>query len=268
MIRRDVSSVTRRLMNDVQDQAAVNSDHFGQMTDRLKNVRTGDGAGTEIITNDFSNTKLDRISDIHKAHVTVYDLTRPAEGTFKCVPLKLWTFSRSVCVHSHNIDSIMSERLLNRGMWEEEELAQFLHALDTQFALGAVDLGAGLGIYSLAAASKFRPVLAVEPLYANYRLFHKTAQLNAITDRVTLVTNALGAEAGLGRLVYPHPTGNLGAAYLQPVNGTDRVRDPANVVRIVSLDDLIPVLKFRTAVLKLDVQGDEHNVLRGGKRYL
>jgi len=282
---RDVNSLNQTFMNDVQDPVAVSSDHFGQVTDAFNNVRAGDEADAEV----FSNIKLDstshvhaaqletvhdpsrptdRTSDVQAAHVTVHDLSRPADGTFKCVPLKLWMFPRTLCVHSHSIDSSMSEQLAKRGTWEEDELAQFLHALDTNSALGALDLGAGLGVYSLAAATKFRQVLAVEPLYANYRLFHKTAQLNAITDRVTLVTNALGAKAGVGRLVYPHPTGNLGAAYVQPVNGTDTASGTANIVYIVSLDDLIPVMKFRTAVLKLDVQGDEHEVLKGAKRYV
>ncbi|KAK7100390.1 hypothetical protein V1264_023352 [Littorina saxatilis] len=198
---------------------------------------------------------------------TVYDLTQKAEGAFQCVALRLRVFSRTLCVYPQHTDTGASKQIIQRGTWEERELEEFEAALNTDPSLGAVDLGAGLGVYTLAAASKDRPVVAVEPFKENIRLFHKTMQLNTVTDKVTLITDALGEKVGVGRLRYPQPSGNMGAAYVDPVKLSDVGPGDTDLVRIVRLDDVIPAVTFQRAVVKLDVQGDESKVLKGARRF-
>ena len=93
------------------------------------------------------------------------------------------------------------------------------------------------------------------------------SQVNLITDKVSLVTDALGERVGEGFLRSPHPSGNMGAVYVEridPAQGRHVI--VGDTVRIIRLDDLIPLVTFPSVVIKLDVQGDESKVLKGGSR--
>jgi hypothetical protein len=51
-----------------------------------------------------------------------------------------------------------------------------------------------MGIFTVAAANKNVPVVAVEPLRSNIQALHMTLQRNQLTGLVTLVTDALGID--------------------------------------------------------------------------
>lgn len=202
------------------------------------------------------------------SRVTLFDLDRPPEGRFVCSPLRLRALSRVVCLNPAE-GSTEPSQLIAKGTWEEEELDQFLAALESIGRdAGAVDIGAGKGVFSLAAASKNFPVVAVEPLQSNINTFHKTMQMNQVTDRVTLVTDALGPAEGTGRI---RPVaGILGAAFVEPLPLNNmRPAGTDGVVRMVKLDDLVPLVtsKIARVVMKLDVQGDEYKVIQGARRF-
>jgi FkbM family methyltransferase len=59
------------------------------------------------------------------------------------------------------------------------------------FQLKVIDIGANLGQYSLYAASFGRSVIAIEPFYDNYIRLHKSAILTNVTNKITLLTNAV-----------------------------------------------------------------------------
>jgi FkbM family methyltransferase len=137
-------------------------------------------------------------------------------------------------------------------------------ALDGQ----VVDVGANEGQFAgtlLRVAPRAR-VLAVEPEPAT------AGRLRARFDhdeRLSVVQTALGASVGRGEL---HLTDNpVFASLRRPVAGLEgqypRGTAVADTVEVATttLDDLMtgPV-----SVLKLDVQGSEHEVLTGGERVL
>ncbi|XP_076440167.1 uncharacterized protein LOC143279828 [Babylonia areolata] len=201
--------------------------------------------------------------------VQVKDLLEPVTESVKCVLLKMDWLSRQVCVYPQHVDTKSSKQMILTGTFHEAaELKEFEAALSTNSSLAAVDIGAGLGVYSLLAGSKNRTVLAVEPMIDHQRLFTKTMQINGLTKQVTLVTNALGEQKGLGRVRSPHPSGDMGAVYVDPISDMSQAgSDVSSLVRILRLDDLLPVVTFSRAVMKLDAQGDEELVLRGAHRF-
>lgn len=115
----------------------------------------------------------------------------------------------------------------------------------------AVDAGANVGVWTVAMARLFKHVYAFEPASDVYPcLRQNTAHL----PRVECIPVALGAVRGAAYLGddLARP-GNTGARFLQ---------DRGELVRVVTLDSFVlKDLDF----LKIDVEGEELNVLRGAR---
>ncbi len=130
----------------------------------------------------------------------------------------------------------------------------------------ALDIGAYTGIFSVAAAAvnPFADVHAFEIVPDVYRLLLDNCVRNDLLDRVTLHLEGVG-EQGARMLV---PATSSGSAL--PDFYSDRLRFETGVhVRFVSLDSLLPVIPPEARVLaKIDVEGSENEVLRGGDEFL
>jgi FkbM family methyltransferase len=130
----------------------------------------------------------------------------------------------------------------------------------------ALDVGAYTGIFSVAAAAvnPFADVHAFEIVPDVYRLLLENCVRNDLLDRVTLHLEGVG-EQGARMLV---PATSSGSAL--PDFYSDRLRFDTGVhVRFVSLDSLLPLIPPEATVLaKVDVEGSENEVLRGGDAFL
>ena len=133
---------------------------------------------------------------------------------------------------------------------------------------GAVwwDVGANTGPYSLIAIALGLRCVAIEPGYQNYaRLCHNLA-LNHFLDRPLVLCGALGETPGFAPFHYA----DLRPGAASHTLGGDR---PAgfhrqNVV-VYRLDDLVAGTGLEGPHwLKIDVDGGEIGVLRGGEAFL
>ena len=138
--------------------------------------------------------------------------------------------------------------------------ADMLDDLRGRLSSGAVfvDVGANVGNHTLFAASVCDArVIAFEPspVLAN----HCAANLaiNGASDRATVNRQGVGAAPGRARLL-PGPPGNAGMTRLT-------ISDTTGQVEIVTLDDALDVAP---AVIKVDVEGMELDVLCGAERIL
>jgi FkbM family methyltransferase len=144
------------------------------------------------------------------------------------------------------------EAMVWLGFEEREELealAGLLRPGDT-----FVDCGANIGLWSLTAAGLVGPtgrVIAVEP---NPAVAPRLERHAATAGNVSVVRAAVGERAGTARYD-AGATHNLGR--LDPSG--------AQEVDVVALDD---VVEPPVAGLKIDVEGHELGVLRGGARLL
>lgn len=122
-----------------------------------------------------------------------------------------------------------------------------------------VDAGANVGNHTLFAAGVGRaPVLAFEPSPELADQMEETLRLNGLEQRVRVVRKGLGARSGRARLA-PGPMGNHGMARL--------AIDPGGDVPVTSLDEELDE-GARVAVLKVDVEGMELEVLQGAEAML
>ncbi|MCC6356832.1 MAG: FkbM family methyltransferase [Verrucomicrobiae bacterium] len=123
-----------------------------------------------------------------------------------------------------------------------------------------IDGGANLGWYScLAAVAGVGEIIAVEPVPQTARLLKHMARWNHFA-RLRVLQCAMGDGRGTARFVVPDAPfpemGHVGA------DGEGRARD----VQVLGLADVLGMLaaERRRIVVKLDVEGHELTVVRGG----
>ena len=150
------------------------------------------------------------------------------------------------------------------GSFEPNEFA-FLDRL-LRPGMTFVDIGANEGLFSLFAARKIGPsgrVISVEPSSRERRQLERNVERNRLAN-VTIVPHALGSEAGSARLQI--------AAKLHGGHNTfgeftydDVSAVGTEEVPVEALDAMAGRLGLgRVDVIKIDVEGAELKVLRGG----
>jgi FkbM family methyltransferase len=147
--------------------------------------------------------------------------------------------------------------------WNPQEYAAFRDAVRPDAVV--LDIGANVGAYTLVFANWVGPngrVYAFEPAPDARAGLITHVRLNHLDDRVEVSDAAL--SSGVGRAAFGlHPSG--GASSLQ-VHSVDR----AQVIEVPSetLDHFCASRRRPPDVIKIDVEGAELDVLRGGRETL
>jgi len=122
------------------------------------------------------------------------------------------------------------------------------------------DVGAYIGLYATALAKRVGEsgrVIAFEPDAHNFSALEAHCKLNGLLERVTLVQAAVGDKDGF----IPFEARGDSQSCVSSVPGRQN-----NAVRCVRLDSVCG--NGRLDILKIDVEGYEEPVLRGGARLL
>lgn len=120
------------------------------------------------------------------------------------------------------------------------------------------DVGANEGIYTCWSARRVGPgghVYAFEPVPSTRSRLQGNLQRNGLTERVTVIPKAVGAEVGQTTIWLPPEQGH-GRASVAQIDGASEV--PAEVTTLDSLK-VVPEVRL----VKIDVEGFEPAVLRG-----
>jgi FkbM family methyltransferase len=163
-------------------------------------------------------------------------------------------------------------RAWETGLYEDEVLSITTSLVPEDGVF--LDVGANVGFYACAVGARIAPrggtVYAFEPVSSNRRLLRRNVALNRLGDAVTVVPLALGAERG--RLVMRRvPVGRAANAVGENMfsdwdrQDVDRKLWPSEEVEVIPLDDWSDSLR-RCDVIKVDVEGADLLVLRGGAR--
>ena len=182
--------------------------------------------------------------------------------TFNCTPMHLVNMAFPLCHYTTKNDVWVTGRLLRGTYFEGDEVSRFLRLLRLDPQLQLVDIGANIGVYSLPAA-RVAKVLAVEPNWRSMARLVKAVHLGGVVSNITLVQNAISnVRATLNMGV--HPT-NQGNAFL--INTTKCKATPINLpcntlapTRTILLNDLLPLMRSKSALMKVDVEGHEVNI--------
>jgi FkbM family methyltransferase len=148
------------------------------------------------------------------------------------------------------VDDLATEQLKQYGAHQRRDLAALLSLVrqgDT-----VVDVGAHIGTFTVPLARAVGPtgrVIAFEPIPKNFEVLTENVEQNGLARTVTLVQTAV-SDRSLGLKAVPF-TGNTGGVHL--VEGGD--------LECITLDSFE---LEKVDLIKIDVEGMEHQVLTGG----
>lgn len=129
------------------------------------------------------------------------------------------------------------------------------------------DIGAHFGLFSLAAlhyGGRNARAIAVDPSPTAARIVTIQAGLNNLSDRLTMVQASVGAHCGSQNMI---AAGVLAAGYYVSPSGNHSGGELTST-REVTLDSLVEECGAKPTHIKVDVEGLEVDVLRGGKNVL
>ena len=157
-------------------------------------------------------------------------------------------------------------------MTKEPDTVAWLNGLGQDDVLW--DIGANVGVFTLyAAAARGARVLAFEPSAPNFFVLTRNLQLNGSSGRVTAYCLAVAERTELATLNLDSAA--LGASMSQFGAAGDKSRYSDAPVPLthgmagVSIDDLVERFGApRPTAIKIDVDGLEWPILRGGERTL
>jgi FkbM family methyltransferase len=161
-------------------------------------------------------------------------------------------------------DDLVGRVIAISGVWEPNLTALFTSALAPGDV--CIDVGAHIGYYTLLAARAVGPgghVYAFEPSPANCRTLRRNIALNRLTN-VSALDVAAGAETRRATL-YEGPETNSGQATLNAGFAAKSAAPRRETsVEVAPVASLVPEEEWdRTRVIKIDVEWEELDVLRG-----
>jgi len=144
--------------------------------------------------------------------------------------------------------------------WNPQEYAAFRSAVRP----GAVvfDIGANVGAYTLVFASWVGPagrVYAFEPAPDAQAGLRTHLRLNRVEDRVEISGAAMSSSVGRAPFGV-HPSGGASSLQVESVDRARVIEVPAETI-----DHFCAARRLRPDVIKIDVEGAELDVLRGGR---
>ena len=242
---------------------SVFSYHFGYLNGMLNSFITdchgesktnGKSASPDYlgkVTSFRSASSLYEYNADHKCRVINYDRLPPDD--FPCVKLKVDN-TPYICVYNQTEDDqFVSHSIITRGTWEEDFVNMSVAMLKADPELAFIDIGSNIGQFSLVAASMGRKVVAVDELKRHTLMLGRAVVMNDYQHLVRIVHNALS-----------HTYRNIYLVAFQGNPGMTRMKTAkyasmpvAEEVPTILMDDLVNVVDFRRAIMKIDIEGQE-----------
>ena len=198
-----------------------------------------------------------------KNALKIYDLKVKNDFKFECIKSVVIYVQITICIHDINKDIHVSGSIKSNGIWESHMVHLLMNILAKNKTFNLIDIGANLGQYCLYAAKFNRKCIAIEPFYDNIIRFHKSVQMENISNNIILITNGVSDKRGEIKRLQKNDV-NVGGQGIGDFNNLQNqsrelaLQDKYNLVTIL-LDDLVTIIPsdFKEAIIKIDIENHE-----------
>ena len=177
-----------------------------------------------------------------------------------------------ICTYpdAKTVDFWVSRTIQTTGTWERELVNSMLETLHSESSKRPIliDVGANIGVFTLAAAVSGFQVHAFEPVPRNAEMLRQSLIRNRVDSLVTLHTYALGSPSTREVKMGTHNSNQGAVSHERIMNHWSRFGGVA--VASATLDEIAvsnPRLS-RPVFLKLDIEGAECHFFEGAKMFL
>ncbi|XP_061196334.1 uncharacterized protein LOC133204598 [Saccostrea echinata] len=194
---------------------------------------------------------------------------RNTSGFYRAT-LRIAHGSTPIYIYDPKIDKWVSGSVVKYGSWEGNHINLIIDLLKRDPEIQFVDIGANVGVFTLAVALSGRRVIAVDALDMNIQRLCSSVMEGNFSSRVKLVYNALSdvhETVSLGK-----DKNNVGGTFVAKNKNANKVRGSQvdgnyGTVRAIKLDDIlsVPHFDFKKVIIKIDVEGYENKVFKGGE---
>ncbi|CAG2256321.1 unnamed protein product [Mytilus edulis] len=177
-----------------------------------------------------------------------------------------------IYLHPPDNDIHISRVLLNGRSWEENNLRKAVEVMDQYPDATFMDIGAHVGVYSLTLASLGHKVIAIDCFKDNIERLCASAKLGNFSKNMYIIHNALSDKKEMVVVRKSSPS-NIGGNTIvtksssKMIDGKQDITGSIETVQSIRFDDLLKVIDIKSAVLKVDVEESEHNVLKGAETF-
>lgn len=173
-----------------------------------------------------------------------------------------------IYLHQTEDDVHISRVLFNGGAWEKGLLNKIESVMSQAPNSTFIDIGAHIGVYSVTMASLGYKTIAIDCFRGNIERICASASFDRkLVNKLQIVHNAVSDKHGV--VGVKRTSGhNVGGNFIEKVKATNPVpKDYIEYAQAILLDDLLEQFDIKSAVVKMDVQGHEHKVLKGAETF-
>ena len=226
-------------------------------SDKLARTSVATADNMELHVNKSSGKPLTNLTSVSVVNVVLPASFQPRYEKFPCRKMTLTNMTFPIC---HFTGDYISAFLARGKYYEGGLVSRFVRLLRLDRQLQLIDIGANIGVYSLPAA-RVAHVIAVEPNWRAMLRLAKSVDLGGVSSNITLVHNAVHSDR---RTVSMSITpGNQGGGRLTKCKLTPNKSCDTSVlasVRTILLNDLLPLTRSKSALIKVDVEGHEADI--------
>ncbi|MGK0209348.1 MAG: FkbM family methyltransferase [Patescibacteria group bacterium] len=147
--------------------------------------------------------------------------------------------------------------------WKNYEIENTKFFLDASIEKPIfIDVEAHIGRYSVLMAKRGCEVHSFEPMESNYRQLYANALLNGVEDKIHFHKYGLGNKEASTKIyfeIHKH-----GEASITP----EKKNLKSEEISIKKLDDIFPDKMEKQIILKIDTEGFENEIIKGGAEFI
>lgn len=199
--------------------------------------------------------------------VRTVNTTETGNATKKyCVPLKSLRGTTPICIYPAKNDIWVSGSIQKYGSWEGDLVARLGQLFKSHPDFEFLDIGCNIGAYSVSIAHQGTRVTAIDAMTQNLELLSHSLTLGNLHENVTLIWNAVSNAHNL--IKFKPDKNNVGGTRIENFIFSPSIHSDVDLGRAITLDDLLPLFKGKSIVIKMDIEETEYNALLGGQRFL